>query len=220
MIGGRFFSVTDCELKCDGLSNTLWTMFNECFPLISVRISSRDPPFISPLVKHLLKFRNRLLRRSKRLPVGLEDRINHLIRENQRHAVMQDSCMSGRGSRAWWSTVNTITGRDTEPQLISSVIHPDIINKYFCSISSDPEYIAPAPIDIPNGARIPKIPLQVVTSFLSRLKRTAVARMSSHTGFLEISPMILPLLLLMCLTARCDNIKYHPLGRWQTSSLY
>ncbi|CAH3038499.1 unnamed protein product [Pocillopora meandrina] len=109
------FSVTDCELKCDGLSNTLWTMFNECFPLISVRISSRDPPFISPLVKHLLKFRNRLLRRSKRLPVGLEDRINHLIRENQRHAVMQDSCMSGRGSRAWWSTVNTITGRGTEP---------------------------------------------------------------------------------------------------------
>ena len=86
---------------------------------------------------------------------------------------MQDSCMSGRGSHAWWSTVNTITGRDTEPQLISPVIHPDIINKYFCSITSDPEYIAPAPIDIPNGARIPKIPLQVVTSFLSRLKRTA-----------------------------------------------
>ena len=57
--------------------------------------------------------------------------------------------------------------------MISSVIHPDIINKYFCSISSDPEYTAPAPIDIPNGARIPKIPLKVVTSFLSRLKRTA-----------------------------------------------
>ncbi|XP_022809307.1 uncharacterized protein LOC111346277, partial [Stylophora pistillata] len=167
------FSVTDCELKCDGLTNTLWTMFNECFPLISVRISSRDPPFISPLVKHLLKFRNRLQKRSKPLPVGLEDRINHLIRENQRQAVKQDSSMSGRGSRAWWSTVNTITGRDTQPQLISSVIHPDIINKYFCSINSDPEYIAPAPIDIPDDARIPTIPLHVVTHFLSKLKRTA-----------------------------------------------
>ncbi|XP_022809436.1 uncharacterized protein LOC111346415 [Stylophora pistillata] len=148
-------------------------MFNECFPLISVRISSRDPPFISPLVKHLLKFRNRLQKRSKPLPVGLEDRINHLIRENQRQAVKQDSSMSGRGSRAWWSTVNTITGRDTQPQLISSVIHPDIINKYFCSINSDPEYIAPAPIDIPDDARIPTIPLHVVTHFLSKLKRTA-----------------------------------------------
>ena len=48
------FSVDDCELKCDELSNTFWFMFNECFPVISVRISSRDPPFISPLVKHNL----------------------------------------------------------------------------------------------------------------------------------------------------------------------
>lgn len=167
------FSVDDCELKCDELSNTLWTMFNECFPLITVSISSRDPPFISPLVKLLLKFRNRLQKRSKLLPVGLEDRINHLIRENQQQAVKQESCMSGRGSRAWWSTVNTITGRDTRPQLINTVIHPDIINEYFCNKNSDPEYRAPALIDIPDDARIYKIPVPVVTRFLSKLKRTA-----------------------------------------------
>lgn len=83
-------------MKCDELPNTLWTMFYECFPLISVRTSSRDPPFISPLVKHLLKFRNRLQKRSKLLFVGLENRINHLIGENQRQAVKQESCMSGR----------------------------------------------------------------------------------------------------------------------------
>lgn len=90
------FSVLACELKCDELFNTLWTMFYECFPLISVRTSSRDPPFISPLVKYLLKFRNRLQKRSKLLPVGLEDRINHLVRENQGQAVKRESCMSGR----------------------------------------------------------------------------------------------------------------------------
>ncbi|PFX24658.1 hypothetical protein AWC38_SpisGene10718 [Stylophora pistillata] len=116
---------------------------------------------------------NRLQKRSKPLPVGPEDRIHHLIRENQRQAVKQDSRMSGRGSCGWWSTVNTITGRDTQPQLISSVIHPDIINKYLCSINSDPEYIAPAPIDIPDDARIPTIPPHVVQLFLSKLKRTA-----------------------------------------------
>ena len=86
-------SVVDCELKCDELSHILWTMFNECFPLISVRTSSRDPPFISLLVKHLWKFRNGLQKRSKLLPVGLEDRINHRIRENQRQAVKQESCI-------------------------------------------------------------------------------------------------------------------------------
>lgn len=86
---------------------------------------------------------------------------------------MHDSCMSGRGSRAWWSTVNTITGRDTQPQSISSVIHPDTINEYFCNINSDPKYIAPSLIDIPDDATIPEIPLHVVTQLLSKLKRTA-----------------------------------------------
>ena len=86
---------------------------------------------------------------------------------------MHDSCMSGRGSRAWWSTVNTITGRDTQPQSIRSVIHPDTINEYFCNINFDPEYIAPSLIDIPDDARIPEIPLHVVTQLLSKLKRTA-----------------------------------------------
>ena len=81
--------------------------------------------------------------------------------------------LSGRGLRAWWSTVNTITGRDTQPQLISSVIHPDTINEYSYSINSDPEYVAPALIDIPNDARIPEIPLHVVTHFLSKLISTA-----------------------------------------------
>ena len=161
------FTVADCELKRDELSNTLWAMFNDCFPLISVRISSRDPPFISPLVKYLLKFRNRLQKRSKLLPGGLENRINHLIRENQRQAVKQESCMSGRGSRAWWSTVDTITGRDTQLRLISSAIDQDTINEYFCSINSDPEYVAPAVIDVPDDARIPEIHLHVVTHFLS-----------------------------------------------------
>ena len=145
-------------------------MFYECFPLISVRTSSRDPPFISPLVKHLLKFRNRLQKRSKLLPVGLENRINHLI-----GGKSTTSCQAGilhvwQGSRAWWSTVNTITGRDTQPQLISSVIHSDTINEYFCSMNSDPEYVAPALIDITDDARIPEIPLHVVTHFLSKLK--------------------------------------------------
>ena len=93
--------------------------------VISVRTCSRDPP---SSVRHWLNIFWWLQKRSKPLPVGLEDRDNHLIRENQRQAVMQESCMSVRGSSAWRSTVNTITGRDTQPQLISSVIHPDTIN--------------------------------------------------------------------------------------------
>ena len=34
---------------------TIWPKFEKSFPMIKVRMSTKDPPFISPLVKHLLK---------------------------------------------------------------------------------------------------------------------------------------------------------------------
>ena len=153
--------------------------------LISVRMSSRDPPFISPLVKHLLKFRNRLQKRSKPLPVGLGNKINHFIRENQRQAVKQEYlCLVG-DSRAWWSTVNTISGRDTQPQLISSVIHQDTINENFCSLNSDPEYVALM------VREYLKYIFMLSHFFFLSLRGLLEARMSSPTGFLEIVPIIL-----------------------------
>ena len=53
-------------LSCDDiteeiylLENTLKKIFNECFPLIKVKVSSRNPPSMSPTVKHLCTIRNR-----------------------------------------------------------------------------------------------------------------------------------------------------------------
>ena len=64
------------------LNDRLWTMFHERFPLIRVKGSSRDPPFISPLVKHLCNIRNK---RSHTCSVTdnimRQERINSLIRK-------------------------------------------------------------------------------------------------------------------------------------------
>ena len=38
-------------------------IFNQCFPLIKVKVSSRDPPYMSPSVKHLCTVRNRNIKR-------------------------------------------------------------------------------------------------------------------------------------------------------------
>ena len=52
--------------NCDNLDEMIikfyeivWPKFDKCFPVIKVRTSSRDSPFMSPLVKHLLKQRRK-----------------------------------------------------------------------------------------------------------------------------------------------------------------
>ena len=64
-------------------NETLLRMFNECFPLIKVKVSSHDPPYMSPLVKHLCNIRNKNMRHSNQADnFALQERINKLIREN------------------------------------------------------------------------------------------------------------------------------------------
>ncbi len=69
---------------------TVWPIFKMCFPLIKVRTSSTDPPFMSPLVKHLLKKRKRAIQKGdSECQPRLQEQINKLIRKNQLNAVKQ-----------------------------------------------------------------------------------------------------------------------------------
>ena len=117
-------------------------MYNDCFSVKTVVISSRDPPFMPPLVKK--KRRQALLRNGvqKQNPnvTTLQERFNKLIRENQPQAVKYDANKHGKGTRSWWSTNNSITGRKSICQSISSIIDPASISEYFGEINTDPDY--------------------------------------------------------------------------------
>ena len=66
------------------LNTSLWSMFNESFPLVRVRVSSRDPPYMSPLVKHLCKVRNKTAHQGNQAEnIMRQEKINTLIRTNQ-----------------------------------------------------------------------------------------------------------------------------------------
>ena len=114
------------------LNDRLWIMFDESFPLIRVKVSSRDPPFMSPLVKHLCSIRNK---RSNTCSVAKnitrQGRINSLISWNQVKAVNNESKEHARGSKGWWDIANTITNRKSQGISVSTVIRPDVINTYF-----------------------------------------------------------------------------------------
>ena len=160
--------------KVQLVQDKLVCLYDSCFPTISVRVSSRDPPFVSPLVKHLLNERRKLLRRdgSSMAIQTLIEKINALIRRNQLFAVKNDISEKDKGSKSWWGIVNSITGRKSTHVSISSIVSPDKINDYFCSINTDPNYIDPEILSIPDGTRIPEVTSLTVCNFLLNLKRT------------------------------------------------
>ena len=53
----------DLDTAVNSLHSTLEKLMNECFPHKSIRMSSRDPPWMSPLVKSLLKKKKKIPKR-------------------------------------------------------------------------------------------------------------------------------------------------------------
>ena len=111
---------------------------------------------------------NNTLVTAKRWPRPL----NKLIRENQLQAVKHDSNKHDKGTRSWWSTINSITGRKSICQLISSIIDPASINEYFGVINTDPDYSPPEMFNIPEGTRIPSFTVHEVRQALMNVNRT------------------------------------------------
>ena len=133
-------------------------MYNDCFPLIAIKTSSRDPPYMSPLVKHLCKIRNKNAKTDDVMTATRRGEINDLICKNQINAVRNENRKHYRGFKGWWDTVQIITCRKTQGTLISKVINPDNINAYFQSINTNDACEAPEPLEIPDGTHVPRLP--------------------------------------------------------------
>lgn len=131
----------DPRENVEQLNEFLLSMINECFPVIMVRISTRDPPNMSPLVKHWCDLKNKNLRKYKQNEnTVLQERINNLICAEQIPAVNERSRSYHTSSKIWWDTVNTVTGRKMCSAPVSNTIDLNTINSYFQSINTDDQY--------------------------------------------------------------------------------
>ena len=116
----------ECVIK-----NELWAMFESFCPLIKVKISSRDPPYMSPLLSTFAMSETRLHATVVRKKLVWQERINSLICMNQVRAEKDQMKKHAKGSKGWWDIANRITRRKAQGIPIRSVFFSDDINSYF-----------------------------------------------------------------------------------------
>ena len=95
--GAQFITLmsNDVDNATTLLNDKIPSIFNECFPLIKVKVSTRDPPYMSPLVKHLCNKRNKQIKIG--VNPGSQERINKLIRLNQIRSVNEENWKYNQG---------------------------------------------------------------------------------------------------------------------------
>ena len=128
------------DSAADCLRSDLHHLMEICFPAKTVRMSSRDPPWMTPLVKVLLKKKARLQARSVR-GADLEDlkaKIDKNISENRMALAT-----GNKGSRAWWRKVDVLTHRKDKDNLSLDKNFVQDLNTNFGNLCHDDNYISP-----------------------------------------------------------------------------
>ena len=119
-------------------------VFDLYFPIRHIVVKDKDPSYMTPVIKYLLRKRNNMLRRKRgEAAAALTKRINTMITRCNSTSLERFQ----RGTRELWSEVNWIrgVGRSTAPPTDSNVTAeiPESLNQYFGGISQDAHHTPP-----------------------------------------------------------------------------
>ena len=133
---------------CGGIEqafDTFYTMalgmLDAFYPVKSITVSNRDPVFVTPEIKSLLRKINKL-RRSGKIEAAnsLSEKMSKIIIRRNSDTFSK----TPRGSRELWERVNKITGKSKISQGVSqSSINADSLNAHYASMSTDIGYETP-----------------------------------------------------------------------------
>ena len=151
------------------LEATILGHLNYCMPQRVVSMSSRDPSWMSPLVKSLLKKKAKVSINNNQRLEHINNRISQIISDNKKHLLVTPT-----GSCKWCKEVNFRTQRLSTPSVTLKNERLEQLNDYFGSLCTDDSYIEPLPVTVDHSMQIPDVSEKQVWQVLRGLKRTAV----------------------------------------------
>ena len=153
-------NATDPNSSYENLQNLIMEALDQTCPLKKVKLSDRDPPFMTPYLKSLLKKKYQLKRRN-RSSVNLEEEIKNEIKKNLTRGK--------RGTALWWKEINTLAGRTKSKSTIKHNAHE--LNDFFANICTTENYRKPEQKSTASE-EVSEITIQQVYDELRNLKRT------------------------------------------------
>ena len=133
---------SDPQAEYDSFYSTATNLLDTFYPIRSITVTSRDPPFITPEIKAKLRRKNRLMHAGRVEEAGaLAARIG---KEIARHSQQQLKHIDGRtNAKGLWAAVKKLTGRRQHAGPVDGIT-AEQLNNHYARISTDSQYTPPA----------------------------------------------------------------------------
>jgi len=139
---------------------------DEYYPVRTVTTTSREPAFVTPDIKHLLRRKSRLMHAGRiEEASAVAARIGIAIAKANRREL--NDVNSSLGTKALWQRVNKIIENPNESESGSKVTSEEL-NSHYANISTDSSYVPP-------GKALQLIPMCHLSQRCSRCFRSLTA---------------------------------------------
>lgn len=116
---------------------------NLVYPIKQITVTSRDPPFVTPYVKSMLREKNSLMHK------GLINEANALARrigvaiENFNSSTFANIKGSEITPKVMWEKINSLQNKGKKDESHCKNMTADVLNKHYANISKDTQYELP-----------------------------------------------------------------------------
>ena len=148
------------------LQTSLLDILDMCCTLKTVKMSSKDPTFMTPYLKRLLRKKYKLRRKQKEKS-SLEAEIQKEINANR--------TKSKNGIAMWWKEVDALLGKARKNNLKNDNDR-DLLNAYFASICTTDTYVEPSLL-YSSPAIISEVTIEQVYNEMIKIKKLQPVQM-------------------------------------------
>lgn len=149
------------------LESMVKNCFEKAYPMKKVRMSSRDPKWITPKIKWLLNRKHRAHKKCR-----IEKRIYY----DERIKSAKLNSLKQLGSKSWWSKIDTLTHRKvTNKSIMENSFVPEQLNRDLAKRSDRKDLevdISPPFFNIKDKIA-PELSMNEVSQIIRRCKRTS-----------------------------------------------
>lgn len=133
---------SDPQEEYDRFYDTLLFLLDKYYPQQTVTVTSTDPPYVTPVVKHMLRQKNKFMRSGRvEKAAALATKIGLAIKNYNSAELSRDGV--ALKAKCMWAKVRQLTGRSKDQSNYNSAMSAELLNDHYAAISADANYEAP-----------------------------------------------------------------------------
>ena len=134
----------DVQVAFNRFYDIVLGLLDEHYPLAKITVTSRDPPYITPAIKSMLRSKNKLLKKGRlEQAEALTTRIGVAITKACEGRLVGLNSNSKNGSKLMWEKVREITGKRRQTPV--NGVDPVSLNVHYATTSTYLQYCVPVP---------------------------------------------------------------------------